>query len=65
MPHKLLIMIFRNIFRSRTRLFITLLGCAVAAFVACFFFSAEYSLRKMTDAASKDSNIIVRQKDRY
>ena len=65
MPRKLLTLIFRNVFRSKTRLVITVLGCAVAGFVTCFLLSAEESLTRMTDSAGKDANIIVRQKDRY
>ena len=57
--------ILRNLFRSRMRLIITTVGCGVAAFVTCFFLSAEDSLTRMTDAASDDANIIVRQKDRH
>jgi len=53
------------VFRSRTRLAVTTFGCAVAAFVTCFFLAAENSLSRMTDAAKQDANIIVRQKDRY
>ena len=62
---KLLAIIVRNVFRSKTRLAITVLGCAMAAFVTCFFLSAEQSLSRMTDAAGNDANIIVRQKDRH
>ena len=65
MPAELLKIILRNLLRSRTRLVITVLGCALGAFVTCFFLSAESSLTRMTDAASKDANIIVRQQDRY
>lgn len=62
---KLLAIIVRNIFRSRTRLAITTIGCALAAFITCFFIAAEKSLSNMTEAAGNDANIIVRQKDRY
>ncbi len=65
MPARLLEIIVRNLFRSRTRLVITVFGCALGAFVTCFFLSAEKSLDRMTNAASKDANIVVRQKDRY
>ena len=65
MLSKLLAMIVRNVFRSRTRLAVTTFGCAVAAFVTCFFLAAENSLSRMTDAAKQDANIVVRQKDRY
>ena len=62
---KLFMITFRNMFRSGTRLLITSLGCAVAAFVICFLLSAEHSINQMTDSAGRDANIIVREKDRY
>ncbi len=62
---KILMMIVRNMVRSKTRLVATALGCGLAAFVTCFFLAAEYSMRIVTEAAGKDANIIVRQKDRY
>ena len=65
MALRLLAVIFRNLLRSKTRLLITTLGCSAAAFVTCFFLSAEMSLSRMTDAAGEDANIVVRQKDRY
>lgn len=65
MPRQLIMMMFRNLFRSKTRLAITLVGCLIAGFVTSFFLSAEQSLSKMTATTSKDSNIVVRQKDRY
>lgn len=65
MTSKLIMVIFRNLLRSKTRLIITILGCGLAAFVTCFFLSAEDSLTRMTAAAGKDANIIVRQKDRH
>ncbi len=65
MPSKLILVILRNLFRSKTRLIITTVGCALAAFVTCFFLSAEDSLSRITETAGRDANIIVRQKDRY
>jgi hypothetical protein len=62
---KLAAFIVRNLFRSKTRLVVTTLGCTVAAFVTCFFVAAEKSLDSLTDSANQDANVIVRQKDRY
>lgn len=57
--------IIRNMMRSKTRMILSVLGCALAAFVTCFFLAAEDSLVRLTDSASQDANIIVRQKDRH
>jgi len=62
---KLIMMIVRNMMRSRTRMIISVAGCALAAFVTCFFLAAEDSLVRLTDAAGQDANIVVRQRDRY
>ena len=62
---RLLPMVMRNLVRSKTRLIATAGGCAVAAFVVCFFLTAESSLSRVVSAASDDANLIVRQKDRY
>ena len=65
MWRKIVLLIVRSMMRSKTRMIIGLAGCAIAGFVVCFFLAAEGSLVRMTDAVSKDANIIVRQKDRY
>ena len=65
MPSKMFSMIVRNMFRSRTRLVITIMGCAIAGFVICFFLSAERSLNRVTTIAGNDANLIMRQKDRF
>lgn len=62
---KLIMMIVRNMMRSRTRMLISILGCTLAAFVMCFFLAAENSLIQLTDTASQDANLVIRQKDRY
>ncbi len=65
MPSRLFAMILRNLFRSRTRLVVTVLGCMIAAVVICFFMSAEQSLQSALGTAQEDANLIVRQKDRF
>ncbi|MHC4200723.1 MAG: hypothetical protein ACYSU0_12085 [Planctomycetota bacterium] len=65
MLSKGLALVLRNLARSRTRLIATVGGCAVAAFVVCFFLAADNSLSRVLSAASESSNLVVRQKDRY
>ncbi|MHC4915576.1 MAG: hypothetical protein ACYTGB_08800 [Planctomycetota bacterium] len=65
MSAKTLSLVFRNLFRSRTRLLATAVGCAIGAAVICFFSAAENSLDRMMNAAGGASNLIAIQKDRY
>ena len=65
MLSKLMSLVLRNLVRSKTRFFATVGGCATAAFIVCFFLTAENSLSRVVSAASDDANLIVRQKDRY
>jgi hypothetical protein len=65
MPRKLWRLIWKNTFRSRTRLAATTLGCTLAAFVTCFFLASERSVSKVVSLAAQDANIVVRQKDRH
>jgi hypothetical protein len=58
-------LVARNLLRSKTRLVATTGGCAVAAFVVCFFLSAEHSLSRVLETAAGSANLIVRAKDRY
>jgi hypothetical protein len=58
-------LIFKNLLRSKTRLIATVGGCAVAAFVVCFFLSSEHSLSRVVVSASDSANLIVRGKDKY
>ena len=62
---RLVPLVMRNLTRSKTRFIATVGGCAVAAFVVCFFVAAEGSLSRVVSAASDDANLLVRQKDRY
>ncbi|MFC1498918.1 hypothetical protein ACFLS1_10695 [Verrucomicrobiota bacterium] len=52
-------------FRSKTRLVASTLGCAIAGFIICFFLSAEHSLDRIVKSAGDDSNLVMRQKDRF
>jgi len=65
MPRKFLRLVWRNATRSRTRLAATVGGCAVGAFIVCFFLAADGSLSRMLDSAGADQNLIVTQKDRF
>jgi hypothetical protein len=58
-------LVLKNLLRSKTRLIATVGGCAVAAFVVCFFLSSEHSLSRVVVSASNNANLIVRGKDRY
>ena len=58
-------LVLKNLLRSKTRLIATVGGCAVAAFVVCFFLSSEHSLSRVVVSASANANLIVRGKDRY
>lgn len=58
-------LVFRNLIRSRTRLIATTVGCALAAFIICFFLASQNSLARILDATKTGSNLVVTQKDRY
>ncbi len=58
-------LVIKNMLRSKTRLVATVGGCAVAAFVVCFFLSSEHSLSRVVASASDSANLIVRAKDKY
>ena len=65
MPVKLFSLIVRNLFRSKTRMFTTVLGCTIGAFIVCFFLTVERSLEGMLKTVKSDSNLIITQQDRY
>ena len=46
-------LVLKNLLRSKTRLIATVGGCAVAAFVVCFFLSSEHSLSAGRDAKAQ------------
>ena len=65
MPKKFLRLVWRSLTRSHTRLLATVGGCAVGAFVICFFLTAQGSLNRILDSAAADQNLMVSQKDRF
>ena len=62
---KLLPLIVKGLFRSKTRLFATTGCCLVAALIICFFLTAENSLRRVGRSAGDGLNLVMTQKDRY
>ena len=62
---RLLPFMLKNLFRSKTRLISTVGGCAVAAFIVCFFMTVDHSLSTMLSLAEGSNNLIVTQKDHY
>ena len=65
MLFRLLTLVFRNLFRAKTRTFITVFGCMTGAFIIAFFMTAQYSLGAILVDVEDDANVIVKQKDRY
>lgn len=57
--------VLRNLFRSRTRLVATVLGCFVAGAIVSFFLAADHSLDSMLKQAAGSNTLMVKQKDRY
>ncbi len=58
-------LIIKNVLRSRTRMLVTTAGCAIAAFIICFFIASSRSFDNMLASAAQGSNLVVAQKDRY
>ncbi len=65
MAMKLIPFVIKNLLRSKTRLLATAGGCAVAAFIICFFLATGGSLNSMLARAGTSQNLIITQKDRY
>jgi len=57
--------VVKNLFRSRTRLAATVVGCFVAGAIASFFLAADHSLDNMLSQVAGSNTLIVKQKDRY
>lgn len=57
--------LLKNLFRSRTRLAATVIGCFVAGAIASFFLAADHSLDNMLRQTAGSNTLIVKQKDRY
>lgn len=65
MPLKILYLVAKNLFRSKTRTLVSVIGCVLGAFVITFFLSAQHSLSHIVVDVSKDSNLMITQKDKY
>jgi len=65
MPKKFLLLVLRNIFRSKTRAMVTIIGCITGAFIISFFVTAEHSLGRMLHNVGSESNLIITQRDRF
>lgn len=64
-PDKMILLAVRNLKRSKTRSFATITGCGIAAFIVCFFVSAEHSMDQLLYDKSADTILIVKQQDRF
>ncbi|MCP4377948.1 MAG: hypothetical protein GY794_17440 [bacterium] len=62
---KLLPLIIKNMFRSKTRLVATIGGCLISALIICFLLTAQNSLARVTQSAGDNQNLVMMQKDRY
>lgn len=65
MPKRFFHLVFRNLFLSRVRTLITILGCIVGALIISFFLCVENSLEKVLNDVGDDSNLIITQKDHF
>ncbi len=65
MAAKLLPLVIKNMFRSKTRLIATIGCCLIAATIICFLLTAQNSLVRITQSAGDHQNLVMMQKDRY
>ena len=65
MPTKLLPLMLKNLYRSKTRLLTTTGCCTIAAAILSFFLAAQHSFSRMMCSAADRSNLVLTQKDRY
>ncbi len=65
MPDKFLLLIIKNIFRSKVRAFATVFGSIMGALIICFFITAAHSLDRLIDQVGGESNLIITQKGRH
>lgn len=65
MPDKFVLLIIKNIMRSKIRAFITVFGSIMGAFIISFFITAEYSLDRLVYKVGGESNLIITQRGRY
>ena len=65
MSTKLLSLIVKNLFRSKTRLLATTGCCLVSALIVGFFLTAEHSFSRVGSSAGDGLNLVMTQKDRY
>ena len=65
MIFKIMKLVVRNVFRSKTRTFVTIFGCMIGAAIISFFMTADHSLTDVMYQVSGDANLIMTQKDRF
>ena len=65
MSGKIAPLVYKNLFRSKTRLLATVGGCAIGAFIVCFFLAADSSLERMKRQTQSAANLIMTQQDRF
>ena len=62
---KMIPLVLKNMLRSRTRLIATVGGCAIAAFIVCFFLASQQSLNSILSSAASMSNVVVSERDKF
>lgn len=62
---RLIPLIYKNLIRSKVRLFVTVLGCGIAAFMVCFFLAADYSVGRVFRQAESANQILISQLDKH
>lgn len=65
MAPKLLPLIIKNMFRSKTRLVATTGCCLISALIVCFLLTAQNSLARVMQSTGDNQNLVMMQKDRY
>jgi len=65
MAVKLLRMVVKNLFRSRTRLVATTGCCLVSGLIICFLLTAQNSLGRVMRSAGDNQNLVMMQEGRY
>ncbi len=65
MTAKLLPLIIKNMFRSKTRLMATIGCCLISSLIICFLLTAQNSLARVTQNVGDNQNLVMMQKDRY
>ncbi len=65
MPTKLLPLVLRNLFRSKTRFLATTGCCVIAAVIISFFLTAQHSFTQITEASRSNETLVMSVRDSY